>query len=196
MSWQELFNFSKFSDATIYFAMGCISSVLVSLRLVLLMFFGVGDTHLDVGHDLDIHGDIAHSGDFHLISILSILSFGMGAGWLGLVCRMQWGLGPLASALSASGFGFSLMLLSSFLMFSLRKLNAAGHYDVKHCVGQLGRVYLKVPARGDGHGQVQIDVDGRQKVLDAVSANQEIESFATVKVVDIEAGETLVVVKA
>ena len=70
--------------------------------------------------------------------------------------------------------------------------NEPGEYDVQTCIGKTGRVYLRLPEKGQGRGQVQITVSGNQRVLEAVSTGEAIESFATVKIVGIEGVETLV----
>lgn len=189
--------FSTFSDSTLYFCMAAVGTLLFSIRIFMMLFFGMdsgGDFDVDV--DVDAGGFEGHMGDFSLFSMVSVLSFMMGAGWLGLACRLDWGVGPVLSALYAALFGFGLMLMSSLALWQMRKLSAPGGYDVKTCVGKIGRVYLKIPAKGQGRGQVQITVDGRQKVLEAVSTGEEIESFASVKIVDIEGDETLVVERA
>jgi hypothetical protein len=189
--------FAQFSDATVYFVMAAVGSLLFLIRLLFML---VG---LDHGGDFDTHVDVdgggfeAHGGDFSLFSMLSILSFLMGAGWLGLACRLEWGLGPVVTAISASAFGFFLMLLSSFGMWQMRKFNAPGRYDVQAAVGHIGRVYLTIPPKGKGQGQVEISVDGRRKVLAAVTLGAEaLESFASVKAVGIQEGEVLIVERA
>ena len=187
--------FTTFSDSTVYFVMAAVGTLLFLIRLGLMLIVGIddgGDFDLDVDADGDIEG---HGGGFTLFSMLSILSFMMGAGWLGLACRLEWGLHSFLSALLASIFGFSLMLFSSFGMYQMRKLNEPGKYDVRNCVGRIGQVYLKIPAKGQGRGQVRIAVDGRQKVLAAVSSGEQIESFAAVKVVDVQDDESLIVEK-
>jgi len=186
--------FSTFSDATLYFSMAVIGTLLFSIRIIMMMFFGLDDGgDFDVDVDMDGGGFDGHMGDFSLFSMVSVLSFMMGAGWLGLACRLEWGVGPVMSAIYAALFGFGLMLMSSMALWQMRKLNEPGGYDVNTTLGNLGRVYMKIPAKGQGRGKVQMTVDGRQKVMDAVSTGEEIESFATVKVVEIEGVETLVV---
>ena len=189
--------FSTFTDATVYFYMGAVGSILFLIRMGLLVFSGVdSDVEFDADIDVDVDGGIhAHGGDFTLFSMLSIVSFLMGAGWLGLACRVEWDMRPLAAAACASGFGFGLMLLSSLGMYQLRKLNEEGRYDVRNSIGQIGRVYLTIPAKGEGRGRVRVSVDGRQKVLAAVSTGEAIESFTAVKIVDVQEGETLIVEK-
>ncbi len=182
--------FSEFTDSSVYFVMAAIGTLLFLLRVLLLMLGTGHDGDFDLDHSDGVEG---HGGEFSFFSLLSILSFLMGAGWLGLACRQEWGLGSVLSALSASGFGFFLMTISSLGLYYMRRLDESGGYDVKNCIGNMGRVYLKVPAKGQGRGQIEITVDGRRKVLDAVSASTEIASFATARVVGVQEDETLII---
>lgn len=192
-SWVEDI-FSTFSDTTVYFSMAAVGTILFGLRMLLMLVFGLDDGgDFDVDVDADGGGIDAHGGDFSLFSMVSIQAFMMGAGWLGLVCRLEWGCGHLKSAIFASLFGFGLMFLSAFALWQMRKLSESGVYDVQDTLDRIGRVYLRIPAKGEGRGQVQIQVSGRQRVMEAISKGEKIESFASVKVVGIEGEETLVV---
>jgi hypothetical protein len=147
--------------------------------------------------DFDMAGDgMADGGGFGLLSMLSIVSFMMGVGWMGLACRLEWGLGSAVSAFISVAFGFGLMFLTSLGMLQMRKLNSAGKYDVRHTIGRTGRVYLRIPPRGEGAGQVEIAVDGRRMVVDAVSPAGGIESFKSVKVTDVTDDGKLIVEEA
>lgn len=180
--------FSTFSDASVYFVMALIGTALVVLRFILMLVGGDhgGDFHLETADSA-----VGHGGGFSLFSLLSILAFMSGAGWMGVICRVELKLSSFLTAFIAGGFGFGLMATISFLLYQMRKFNEVGHYDVKNTIGQTGRVYLQIPARGKGRGQVEISVDGRRKVLFAVTDGAEIASFATVRVVGVESDETL-----
>ena len=178
--------FENFSDATVYFLMGATGSVLFLIKLVLM---SIG---MDGGSDFDMDMDVDH-GSFGLFSMLSIIAFMMAAGWVGLACRTEWGLGSAMSALVAGGSGLGLMGVTSLAMWQMRKLDSAGVYDVNKTIGRTGRVYLKIPPRGAGAGQVEMNVDGRRAVLNAVSSGDEIASFAAVKVLQVTDDGTLVV---
>ncbi len=85
--WAGLVSFG--SDAAAYFVMAIVGTSLFLLRLA-LSFFGMdGDT--DGALDADGGTDAA----FSLFSVLSILAFFMGAGWMGLACRVDWGRSPV-----------------------------------------------------------------------------------------------------
>ena len=187
----EWFN-EAFTTAPIYFGMALLGTAVFVLRIGMMLIFG-----LDDGMDLD--GDVGdmdaadHDTGFALLSVLSITSFLMGTGWIGFVCTLQSDLGSFVIALVSMGFGFSMMLLSAGGMYYMKRFQQVGSYDVRSCIGKLGKVYLTVPESGQGEGQVQINVQGRQKVVAAVSRGERIESFTTVRVLDVQGDETLVV---
>ena len=172
--------FAEFTDTSVYFTMAAVGSLLFGIRILLMMIGGDGGLDFDIDAADGIEG---HGGGFSLFSMLSILAFMMGTGWMGLACRREFELGSLVSALISAGFGMALMVGSSAAMYSMRRMNSEGHYDVKSCVGSIGRVYLKIPAKGEGRGQVEITVDGRRKVLPAISSAGELASFSAVRVV-------------
>ncbi|MDH3584629.1 MAG: hypothetical protein OER86_10480 [Phycisphaerae bacterium] len=196
ITFADLVNFAGPTDATVYFFMGAMGTLLFFLRLAAAMIGGV-DADFDADMDVDVDGGLeAHGTGFSLISLFSILSFTMGAGWMGLACRMEFGMGPLASGISAFAFGFFLMLLASFGMYQMRRMNEPGRYDIRTAIGRTGRVYLRIPPKGEGRGQVQVTVDGRQKVLPAISTGEELASFTDVRVLDVRDDQSLVVERA
>jgi len=85
-----------------------------------------------------------------------------------------------------------MMLAASGMSYGARKLNREVEYDLRTAVGRIGRVYLPVPAKGDGHGQVEISVSGRKKIVRAVSAGPRLEAFTDVKIVDARDNDTLI----
>jgi hypothetical protein len=184
--------FNEFSDSTFYFMLAAIGTGLFLLRFVLMFIGGVdGDFDVDGGGGLELHG-----GDFSIFSIFSTLSFMMGAGWMGLAARLEWGLGAVPSALLAAGFGFFLMMISSFGLWQMRKLSKPARSDPREAIGMVGTVYLRLPAKGEGRGQIQVNVGGTRKTLAAVSNDEAIDSFASVKVVEVREDNVLVVEKA
>jgi hypothetical protein len=191
------------ADATIYFGMAVGATLLFLLRLVLSMIGG--DAGGDHAGDFEVHADapggVEHSADAHhdttsafkLLSTLSILAFIMGAGWMGLACRVDWRLGSSASLAAALGFGFVCMLLAALLMRSMSKLNSEPTYDLRHCIGSAAQVYLPIPPRGAGRGQVRVSVDGRSRIVSAGSVGPAIPAFRSVKVLAVDADDSIVV---
>jgi hypothetical protein len=184
--WSELVKLG--GDAVTYSAMAAIGTILFLLRLIAGLFGGDGG-------DFDTDGsfDAGTDASFTMFSLLSVMAFIMGTGWMGLACRIDWGLGRAPSAFMAVGFGVFMMALASGLMFLTRKLNRNIEVEPKSAIGHTGRAYITIPAKGKGKGQVEVSVSGRLKVVDAVSASDEIKAFRDVTVTDARDDGTLVV---
>lgn len=180
--------FSMGTDVFVYLMMALVGTTFFVLRLLIALFFG-GDSDFDT---VD-HFDGASDSSFSFFSLLSLLAFFMGSGWMGLTCRIDWGMGGLASAAAAAAFGFGMMMLASGLMFTARKLNQTVDYDLETAVGKTARVYMSIPKQGGGRGQIEVDVSGRRKVLEAISRGEKISEFSSVKVIEVRDDQTLVV---
>ena len=187
LNWSRALDFGM--DVIAYLIMALVGTIFFVLRLLIALFFG-GD-----GGDMD--GDLADVGDgdgaFSLFSMLSILAFFMGAGWMGLTCRVDWGLSSMVSAISATGFGMVLMIMASGLMAFARSLNQTVEYDLETAVGHIASVYMSIPQRGEGRGQIKVNVSGRLKMMDAISNGPAIEQFKSVKVLSVRDDGTFVV---
>jgi hypothetical protein len=188
--WDLLFDWpalaQRGADAVGYLILAVIGTGLFALRLVLGLFGGNGG-------DLDADVAVDSDASFTLFSLLSVTAFVMGAGWMGLAARIDWGLGRVPALALSVGFGAAMMVLAAALMSFTRRLNRQIDYDLRTAIGRTGRSYLRVPARGAGQGQVEVSVSGRLKVLTAISNGGEIPAFTDVRVVDVRDDETLVV---
>ncbi len=190
--WEVLFDWSALAargaDAVTYFILAALGTVLFLLRLVFALFGG------DAGDfDTDFESGTGTDASFTLFSLLSVMAFIMGTGWMGLACRLDWDLGRIPSAILSVGFGTVMMLLASGLMYMTRKLNRQIGYDVSTALGKTGRVYMTVPARGKGQGKVEVTVSGRRKTLPAISGGREIAAFTDVRILEVRDDDTLVV---
>ena len=141
--WQQLVD--RGTDVVIYFVMGAVGTLLFVIRLALASFGG-GDAEFDTDLDSGVDSDAS----FSFFSLLSILAFFMGAGWMGLACRLDFEMGSLGSAMSATGFGLGMMLLASGLTYATRRLNKRIDYDMQTAIGRTGRAYVTIPEKGQG----------------------------------------------
>jgi len=179
---------SRGVDVTVYLGLGVIGLVLLVLRLAFAMVFGDLDTDFDAGG-----ADVSHGGDFGLFSTLSVLAFLTAMGWTGVLCRVDLELGHLPSALIAAVVGFVFMLVAAGLLFHVRKLNHTVTYQPGTAVGKTATVYLSIPKRGEGSGQVTVTVSGRRMTMNAISSGDAIAAFTEVVVKEARDDETLVV---
>lgn len=183
-NWDELAALG--GDAVTYSLMAAVGTLLFLIRLVFAMFGGDGG-------DFDADVDAGTDASFTLFSLLSVMAFIMGTGWMGLACRIDWGLGRPLSVVVSVGFGVVMMFFAAGLMYMTRRLNRTISYDMKTAVGRTARVYMSIPAKGEGQGKVQVSVSGRLMTVPAVSTGPALEAFADVTVVGTRDDGTLVV---
>lgn len=172
-------------DAIFYAVLALVGTAIFIVRFTMLSLGWGGDTDFD---DIGEHGT-----GLPFFSLLSITAFMMGSGWMGLIARVDWELGPTLSAFLAIGFGGALMCLATVLLVGMRRLGHDVSYDVNTAVGRTATVYMTIPAKGDGTGQVQVSVSGRSKVLPAGSTGPAIDAFTSVRVVDVRDDNLLLV---
>ena len=183
------------TDAVVYFSIAAIATFLLVARLAMMLLGGI-DSDVDIaGGDIDgIEAEHMGSGAaFNLFSLLAILAFFMGFGWMGLSCRLTWELGPSLSVLISMGMGMGMMGLASTMMMYVQRLEHVVQYDVKTCIGKTGRVYLTIPGEGNAGGQIEISISGRRKIMNAKTRGDEIAAFTSVKVIEVGDDETVVV---
>ena len=197
--WEQI---SSSTDQFVYFVLGVTATALFLVRIVLLMV-GVDHAH---GGDFDtaVHGDSnfpshghhegsASSQTFQMFTLLTVLAFFMGAGWAGLAARLTWQWSGPASAGASIGFGVACMVLAAWLMRGMKRLESVPRLDLNTCVGTTAQVYLPIPARGAGMGQVRVNVQGASRIVSASSNGGELPAFSSVKVVSVQSDNSLVV---
>ncbi|MEM6393616.1 MAG: hypothetical protein AAF797_12650 [Planctomycetota bacterium] len=186
-----LFDFPRLSsfglDVPFYAGMALLGTSFFVLRLLMSLFLGIGG---DVDFDVDLED---HGAGFGVFSILSITAFLMGAGWMGLLCRLGWELGPGPSAAVSGGTGVAFMLFAALGLFLLAKLGHEVKADKATAVGRTAQVYMALPAKGEGQGKVRVSISGRSMISEAVSTGEAIESFAAVKVESVRDDGVLLV---
>ncbi len=184
-----LFNFMELRelfgiDAMVYAVLAILGTVLFFLRLGLGLLFGIGD-------ELDFDADMGDGSDFGLISVLSVTSFVMGAGWMGLVAQIDWGLSDGMSAVLSVGFGFAMMVLSASLLFGMQRLSYEPTTDLTTAVGRTGTVYMTIPQGGSG--KVRVEVQGQTMIKPARTTSGTIREFTDVTVTEIRDDGTFIV---
>lgn len=123
------------------------------------MFLG---TIVGAGHDFDhdVHADGANGGfGAQILSVRTLVAGMVGFGWAGILVAPN--ASPAVAILAASFCGLAFMLMVFAVMKFLFSMRADGTLDYRNAVGTTGRVYVTVPARRAGTGQVEIMLQGR-----------------------------------
>ena len=173
-----------------FWAIALISNALFTIYLV-LQFAGGHDTDVDTDVDGDVSLDHADSG-FTILSLRSLLAFGMFMGYTGVVV-IRTGVGWLTALLAGIAAGTIAAWLAWKLLRFILRLQSSGTMDLENAVRQTGKVYLPIPAQLNGSGKVMVNVQGALRELDAVSEEGEIPTGEQVLVVGLtEKGQLIV----
>ena len=166
-----------------YYAIAIATSFFLALQLIALLL-GVGDGDMDMDADADGGG---------VLSVRTVTAFLAGFGWTGALA-LEYGQPVPMATLLAVLVGGAFMALVVVLMRGLYGLRQTGTLDYANAIGEIGSVYLHVPAGMKGPGQVEVTVQGRLRVVQAFTrAEAEIPNGARVRVVGTMDRNTLVV---
>ncbi len=146
---------------TIYWILASVSTGFLSFQ-ILMNLIGMDFDH---GFDLDVGvGDVSLSG------VLALFAIG---GWTGVLAYRLTDLSPLQILGVALVAGILGLVATAIMMKSLKKLEEHGNLDFQNAIGKTAEVYLKIPAENSGTGQIQMSIQGRWIVLDAVTDSKE-----------------------
>ncbi|MDE0858962.1 MAG: hypothetical protein OSA93_02300 [Akkermansiaceae bacterium] len=169
-----------------FVGLGAVSSLVLFIQMIVILLGGS-----DLDFDL---GEVGEGGATGIFSIRSIGSFFTGFGWTGAMFLQNGhsvGVATLAATLVGS------LILAGFLglMSWLHNFKSDGTVNYKNAVGNVGSVYIPIPPKRKGMGQIQVEVQGRLSVVNAVSDSEEkIENRTAVRVDSLVDSRTLLVV--
>jgi len=172
-------------ELRVFYGIGIIALFILLLQLALSVFGGMDD------HDFDHPGD--HSSGLSFFSIRGVTAFFVGFGWTGVIAlKAGWDLLPAIAV--GLVVGAVLMLGIFLLMTSMLRLQSNGTLDFANAVGKIGTVYVTIPARQKAGGQVEVLLQGRLTMADALFRGEQPLSPGTkVTVVEKLGHATLVV---
>ena len=178
-----------------YLVLALVGTVLFTFKVISMLaghHVNLSDAE-DVGHvDIDHHddGDDA-DGEFKIWSYQSVLAFLMVFGWSGLAFTNDMGVDNNTAMLLATLSGTGGALISAGSMYLLNKLNSSSVFLLPK-VGEVCKVYQRIPAKGDGIGKILSNVNGRVEEFSAVSETSAIESGSYVTVVQSDQNPLIV----
>jgi len=178
-----------------------IGTAIFAIRMVLMLVGGhAGGLDLDHGGaDLHTGGDAdAHdaAGAFKALSIQSIMAFAMGFGWAGLGALHGANQSLMISTLIGVGGGVLMCWLLFILLRGVYALQSSGNINLDAAIGREGDVYVTVPAKGQGRGQVRLVLSERQRIYNAESDGEALPSQARCRVVRINEDNSVTVAPA
>lgn len=164
-----------------------------------------GDVDFDGGTDLSgIDGDVsghdvgnpADAGAMHLFTFQGIITFLCVFAWSAILTYMGTN-SILLSLLVGFVLGAGAMFGVAKIIQASAKLAQNGNINAKNYLGELGTVYLVIPAAEKGRGKVNISLGERYVEFDAITEDaDDIPSGTSVRVVDVRSESLLVVERA
>ena len=123
-----------------------------------------------------------------------LTAFFMMFGLVGLAL-LRANLAVILTVAGATAAGMFTVWVITMIFSQMGRLQSEGTLNVQNAIGEIGSVYLAVPAQGSG--QVRVTVQGALRLLDAVSHDgTKIETGAKVRVTGVVDSHTLIVEKA
>ncbi len=182
---------------TFFLTCAAVGGGLFLVRLILFLLGGGDhDGAIDVPHDISdgLHdAQVDTDSSFRFLSLQGLAGFFTMFGLVGLTLtrsavQMGWAL------LAALAAGLITLWIISKIFSMARQMQADGTLVVANAIGHEGTVYLTIPA--DGTGQVQVSVQGAQRMFDAASLNHErISTGESIRVIKVVSDKILVVEK-
>jgi len=187
----------------IYWASAIGGGTLFLARTVLMFVGGLAENDAEFGEDhagvhmhadgeIETEFDVEHINtdfDFKLLSMQGITAFFMMFGLVGLAL-LNSNINPLVTVLGGSAAGLFTVYVISLIFMGMRQLQSDGTLRIENAIGQFGKIYLSIPAKGSG--QVQVVVQGSLKIFDAISADgKKISTGESVKITKVIDGKTL-----
>lgn len=187
-------NIPAFEKIFWYFALPF--TVVFSLQLILTL---IGIDWHDSGIDSPDHFDMNHDADFlsgfRLFTLRNFIIFFTGFGWAGIFA-VHAGYNQFVTVLFAFIVGLILMFAVSMMFFLMTKLTQSGNITLANAINASGRVYLPIPGKRSGMGQVQITVQGAVREVEAVTDEDTLPTGTPVTVTEVVNNEILVVKKS
>lgn len=181
-SWWNALNL----ELRVFYGIGIIALMVLLLQLALSVFGGMDD------HDFDHPGD--HSSGLSFFSIRGVTAFFVGFGWSGVIAlKAGWGLVPAIAV--GMTVGVILMLGIFFLMTSMLRLQSSGTLDFSNAVGKVGTVYVTIPAQQKAGGQVEVLLQGRLTMAEALSKGDQPLTPGTKVTITEKIGHSTLVVE-
>lgn len=154
--------------------------------------------HAGHGNGTDSHADAKSQSTqtFSLISLQSIVGFLMGFGWGGIAAfrgfNWTWWQAVIAGVLC----GAFMVYLLAMTFRTMYALASSGNIELWTTVGSEGEVYSNVPGVGQGMGKVKLVISSRQRMFNAVAAEEALDTRTRVKVVRVNPDNTVTVARA
>ena len=169
-----------------FVTIGLASSTILFIQMIALLVGGAFDVP-----DFDL--DVGDGGATGMFSIRGIGAFFTGFGWTGAAV-LAAGHSLTLAIFSATVVGVVVLIGFVAMMHWLHSLRSEGTVDYSNAIGQIGSVYVPIPPRRQGLGQIEVLVQKRMATVRALSDSEDrIANRTAVRVTELVDDRTLLV---
>lgn len=158
----------------IYWVVAIASSSVLGL-MILLNVFGFDVDELDIDFGL---GDA-----FSFNSAIAFVCVAAWSGYIGHTTTQLIGWVILAFSIAA---GLAAYIGSIYIMHKMKGMESTGTLNMENGIGTIAEVYLTIPEKESGKGQIQGIIQGRLVTIDAISKGDAIPTGTKVIIYDSE----------
>ena len=169
-----------------FYVIAIVSGAILTIQMLLTL----------IGAETDFDADglgAGEGGDTGLFSIRSVGAFFTGFGWTG-VAMLENGYSTAEATFAATVVGLIFLGMVFYLMRYMFSLREEGTLDYANAIGNVGSVYLPIPPNRKGVGQVEVLVQGRMRIVKALTDHsKKIGNRAAVQVKSLIDQQTVLV---
>jgi hypothetical protein len=174
----------------VYWIIAIPSTLLLIVQIVMTLMGGDAD---EVDGDFDGDLDVDGGAGWQFFSYKNIVGFFTLFGWTGLGF-LQMGLGLLIAGFFSFIAGISMMAIMAALFYYISKLHQSGTMIIDNAIGHTGDVYLRIPPSREGHGKLQVEIQGSLREMDAITDDEkELPTGSIAQVLEIVNNQILLV---
>lgn len=175
----------------IYWAFAIPSTLLFVMTLIMTF---VGGAITEMGDaDAAIEGDEGIG--FQFFTLKGLIGFFTLFSWSGLAC-IAGGVDPVVTVVISIVCGLLMMIILASIFYFMSKLTESGSLKLKNAIGRIGEVYIPIKAKRGAIGQIQINIQGSIRTLQALTDDEEdLGSGSVVQVNSIINDQILLVTK-
>jgi hypothetical protein len=174
----------------VYWIIAIPSTLLLIVQIVMTLMGGEAD---DVDGDFDGDLDVDGGAGWQFFSYKNIVGFFTLFGWTGLGF-LQMGLGLLIAGFFSFIAGIIMMAIMAALFYYISKLHQSGTMIIDNAIGHTGDVYLRIPPSREGHGKLQVEIQGSLREMDAITDDEkELPTGSIAQVLEIVNNQILLV---
>ena len=176
----------------IYWGIAIPFTIFFLLQLLLTLFGG--DIPEDGGADFDVETDDGIG--FQFFTLKNLVAFFTIFAWAGIAC-LDSGLSNGVSMVISFISGIAMMGVMGGLFYFLGKATESGTLQMKNAIGAVGEVYMEIKAQRGNIGQIQVQVQGTLRTLEALTDDKEnLPQGTVVSVSEIANNNILIVTKS